>query len=332
MQLVKAFLPFCLILVTGVFGYHWIEGWSLFDGLYMTMVTLTTVGFGETHELSTQGRVFTLTLLVFGVSNFAYLVRVMSLEFINPLVTALIKEKRMTQNLEHIQGHFIICGYGRIGKDVVAGLKKAGKPVVVIDAHAAHKADLDGMQIPFIEGDASHEEVLEKAGIRRANGLVSAVRSEAENVFITLTAREMKADLFIISRYEEESTKKKLLRAGANRVINPYHIGSQKISQILLQPTTEKLLDFSEHPDFNLVFEEMELRPGHRFLGLSLQETKLRERFNVIIVAVEKSAGNIISNPGATYCLEPGDRLVMIAEQKEMNHLLTSLQGGTHAP
>ncbi len=321
----RALLPLLSIVLLGSLGYHFIEGWPWFDSLYMTIITLTTVGYQETHPLSQIGKGFTLILLLVGIGNFAYVVRTLSLDFLNPLLSGYFKDLRMEQTLEKLKNHYIICGYGRIGRDVVAQLLAADKSVVVIDGLEPEKLGGVDSGLLFVQGDASHEEVLYKAGIERAKGLVSAVRSEAENVFITMTARGINAKLFIIARYEEEPTKKKLIRAGANRVINPYSIGSSKISQIILQPTVSKIIDFaSSHEGLNLNFEEFDIHPTHPFVGQTPQTCGVREQFNVIIIAVEKAGGRIISNPGAQYVFEAGDKVVMIADQQEMVKLLKS--------
>ncbi|MDX2470172.1 MAG: potassium channel protein [SAR324 cluster bacterium] len=320
-KLGKNLLPLFLIIFLGSLGYHLIEHWDWFDSLYMTVITLTTIGYQETHTLSMNGKIFTIVLIFVGLGNFAYIIRNLSLEFLNPLFSGVLTESRMHKKIEKMKDHYIVCGLGRIGRDVIMHLIEGGKKVVIVDVV---KPDLsDAVEnVPFIIGDASNEDTLKRAGIDRAKGLVSSVKSEAENVFITLTARGIRPDLFIISRYEEDATQKKLMRAGASKTVNPYNIGSKKISQIILKPTISKILDLTHGEEgLNLSFEEINLGPQHPLIGKTIRESAIRDTFNVIIVAVEKNDGRIQSNPGANYVFAEKDQLVMIAEKDEMEKL-----------
>jgi len=315
-----------LILFTGTFGYMEIEGWQAFDALYMTVVTLSTVGYGETHPLSPAGKMFTMLLIILGIGNVAFVFRTLSLELLNPFIGRAVKEKKMLKQLNKLSGHYIVCGYGRIGKDVISTLVKSGQQVVLVDLARSVSEELE-MLVPVIHGDASSEEILEKAGILRAKGLVACVQSEAENVFITMTAREMNADLTIIARFEEESTQKKLLRAGADRVINPYHIGSAHISQIIVKPTISRILDSSgPESGLNMNFEEIDLKTTHPWLGQTIRECDIRASFNAIFVAIEKTSGEIVSNPGADYLFEPFDRVVLIADSANFKRLFEAYE------
>jgi len=312
-----------IIVLTGTFGYTWIEGWSLFDGLYMTIITLTTVGYQEIHDMSQNGRIFTLILLLVGIGNFAYLVRNMSLQFLNPLFSGYFKDKRMHQKLENMKDHFIVCGFGRIGHDVVQHLIQAGKEVVVVDAQPSEEMDYAISGIPNIHGDASSEEILQESRIQYAKGLVCAVSSEAENVFIAMTAREMNPDLNIIARYEEDATRKKLMRAGANQVVNPYSIGSKKISQILLKPGVTRILDYvSSRDGLNMDIQEIIITKDHKLFGRSLAESEIKIKFNVIVLAVKHLDGTIHSAPKSSYVFAEEDMLLLIADEKEMEKLI----------
>ncbi len=314
----SVFLLFSIIL-GGTIGYYLIEGWSLLDSLFMTVISLTTVGYGETHPLSVYGKLFTILLILTGISSVAYIIRNITMHYIHPFFDIVIKEKKMEQILKKMNNHYIVCGYGRIGKDVSQNLINAGKSVVVVDRQPVLKSELEKYQIPVVVGDASHEEILLKAGIDTAKGLVSAVTSEAENVFITMTARDINPELFIISRFEEPATQKKLARAGADKVINPYQIGSDKISHIILKPTISKILDFAQQRgQFELNIEELEISSKNPLIGQTLRDCGIRNKHNIIIIAIEKKAGNIITNPGPEYVFQEKDRIVMIANEVEL--------------
>jgi voltage-gated potassium channel len=321
-QLIKTTLPLLLIVLFGIVGYHSIEGWSLFDSLYMTVISLTTVGFGEIHPMTSAGKSFTMLLIVTGVGSFAFIIRNISLQFLHPFFGVAIRERKMEQMLKKMKDHYIICGYGRIGRDVTLSLIKNGIPIVVIDKTSNEELEAGPANVLVVYGDASHEDVLIKAGIKSARGLVSAVTSEAENVFITMTARDLSPSLFIISRFEENATKKKLLRAGANKVVNPYQIGSEKITHIILKPTISKILDFAhQRGQFALNIDELEIKADNPLVGQTVRQCRIRDDHNIIIIAIEKSDGQIFTNPGPDYTFEVDDRVVMIANVTEINAL-----------
>jgi len=321
-QLIKTILPLVLIVFSGVVGYRVIEGWDFFDALYMTVISLTTVGFSETHPLSTGGKTFTMLLIVTGVGSFAYIIRNISLQFLQPFFGSAIRERKMEKMLKKLKDHYIVCGYGRIGRDVTHSLLDKNVPVVVIDKSGQEELDSLRDNLLAVYGDASHEDTLIKAGIKTAKGLVSAVTSEAENVFITMTARELNPKLMIISRFEENATKKKLLRAGANKVVNPYQIGSEKIAQIILKPTISKILDFAhQRGQFALNIDELQIGANNPLIGRTVRDCRIRDEHNIIIIAIEKADGQIITNPGPNYTFEVDDRIVMIANEPELNLL-----------
>ena len=319
MQLLKIASPLFGVILIGTFGYTLIEGWPLFDSLYMTVISLTTVGYTEVHTLSASGRVFTITLILLGIGNVAYVIQRFSMEFFHPFFDEIIKEKKMNQKLKNLDQHYIICGFGRIGIDLAHNLIDSEVDLVVIDRAPPRKEDELDRRIPYLIGDANDDDVLIRAGIDRAKGLVASVKSEADNIFITLSARQLNPNLFIISRFEEETTRSKLTKAGADRVINPYQIGSQKITEIILKPTINKILDIAcQDGEFKLDFEEMELKAGSPLIGQTLRLCEIREKFNVIIVAVEKKNGQILTTPGANYLFQENDRLVVMGNQVEI--------------
>ena len=316
-QITKTILPLFAIIFIGIVGYTTIEGWNFFDSLYMTIISLTTVGYGETHALSQPGKIFTMILILTGIGNVAMVIRALSLELVKPFLGTAIKEKKMEKKLQTISGHYIVCGMGRIGQEVCDNLIKVGKDVVIVDMRPSEISS--ACEVPVVVGDATQEDILLKARIETARGLVSTVNSDAGNVFITLSARELNPNLFIIARFETESTKRKLKHAGADHTINPYHIGGEKISQIIIKPTISKILDVAyQKGDFKLGIEELDIDRGSSLIGKSIRECTIRDQFNVIIIAVEKANGEIITNPEPNYHFKVRDRVVMIANQSEL--------------
>ena len=244
MKLKNLALGFLGVLALGTFGYHFLEGWSYFDSFYMTAITVTTVGFGEVHKLSTPGRVFTLIVLFlgFGVA-FAALSQFASSLFRGEL-QQILGRRRMEKGLKKMHGHYILCGYGRMGKIIAQEFLKKGLPFTTIEMKPEEfRGTGEVEKFPFIIGDASHEQILKSAGVERAVGLVTAVSTDAENAFIAMTARQMNPKLNIVARAGDVSSINKLKLAGANKVISPYVIGGNRIAQAVLNPA---LVDFIE--------------------------------------------------------------------------------------
>jgi voltage-gated potassium channel len=312
-----------LLLVGGTAGYYLIEPeYSLFDALYMTVITLTTVGYGEVHPLSTAGRAFTIILLLGGVFTLFYAAG----EFVRVLVSGelprIIGRQRMERSLAGMNGHTIVCGYGRMGRHVCREFARQGLAFVLIDCNEDLLRDFDLAHGVAITGDATSDEVLKRAGVERARALVTVVPSDADNLYITMSARLLNDELFIVSRAEGEQTEGKLVRAGANRVVAPYAIGGSKVAHAVLRPNVVDFIDLATRTEhLELQIEETRINAGSQLAGASLSTSRLRPELGLIIVAIKKSSGAMIYTPPPTAVMEPGDTVIALGRRSQLDRL-----------
>ena len=310
------------VVLFGVAGYMVLEGWSFLDALYMTVITITTVGYGEVGNLSETGRVFTIILIFLGIGIMAYFLGVVAQAMVELQVRSIIGRRKLGLKIRSMKNHYIICGYGRIGRIIAHELRGQKIPVLVVDNNPESRPLLETDEIPYIIDDATNEEVLLEAGIDRAKGLVAVVSSDADNVFITLTARGINSGLFIVSRADDEKVQKKLLRAGADRVVMPYLIGGQKMAQTIIRPAVTDFLEFTVHDkNIELKLEELRVGEASRLNGVTLMDSGIRQEMNIIIVAIRKAAGEMVFNPSSQTRIEAGDTLIALGHSKELEQL-----------
>ncbi len=319
-EVVLGAVALVVLLTVGAGGYALIEGWGPVDAVYMTAITLTTIGFGEVRPLSDAGKAFTVVLAFVGIGTFATIAS----RAVQILVTsATLRQRAMQRRIDKLQGHFIVAGYGRLGQRIVRDLRAAGRAVVVIDQRDDRAAQLDEAGIPFVQDNAEEEETLRQSGIERAAGLVLVLPQDAANVFVALTAREVMQgrELFIVARTNEQTSLNKLRRAGADKVISPLEIGADRIAQTILRPRVdrfmEKVLGVGSL-DFDL--EEVMIESGSLLDGRSLVEVDFRRRFQAIVVGVlQAETGEWRFNPDARLPLAAGDALIVLATPAQLN-------------
>lgn len=340
----KAVLLLTAILIIGVFGYMIIEKANFLDSLYMVIITVTTIGYGEVFPLGTGGEIFTIFIIVAGVGTVGYTL-VSAVEFmIENSLSGFMGRRKMRKEIENMLGHYILCGYGRVGQHIADDLKSAEATFVIIerDPVAAEKASDLGYLV--IKADATSDETLKEAGIENARGLVSALSSDAENLYITLTARELCPHLFIVSRCDAEESEPKLRRAGADRVISPHSIGGRRMAAMLLKPTVWDYLDLvtrGQYIEFNIEnlewrIDDVEIQPNSYLDGKSIDEAKIYSVSGALVLAVKKRGVGFNTKPAKDTRLDPGDYIVAIGTVEQlakMEEIATSKawsQGGRY--
>jgi voltage-gated potassium channel len=317
-------LIFFVILLVGSLGFLLIEGphWSLLDAVYQTLTTITTVGFMEVHPLSPVGRIFTLFLILAGVGFIFYFLARMTEIVVEGTVKDIFGRRKLDKKIAHLEGHYIICGYGRIGRTVTQLLKDKPLEVLVIEKGPEYIPLFQEKGILYLLGEATEEEILLKAGIERAKGLVAAVSSDADNVYITLTARGLNANLFILARAAEEASVRKMIRAGADKVVSPYEIGARRMANTILRPTVIDFIDLAMHTkSLDLVMEEITVQEGARLHDVTLLEANIRKDYNLIVVAIKKKSGEMIFNPYSQTKIHLGDTLVVLGDRENLSLL-----------
>uniref|UniRef100_A0A831UG96 Potassium channel protein n=1 Tax=Geobacter metallireducens TaxID=28232 RepID=A0A831UG96_GEOME len=312
----KISIAILLLLVSaGTAGYMAIEGWVFLDALYMTVITLGTVGFKEIHDLGDAGKIFTICLIIFGVSVLGYIVGSLAQIMFEGQIQRIIGRKKVERKIEALRDHYIICGFGRIGALICREFAAKPIPFLVIEKHPEVHEKLHHEEYLHIRGDATEDETLLRAGIKRAKGLISVVTSDTENVYITLTARGLNPDLFILARSGEEGSEIKLKRAGANKVVSPYLIGGSRMAQAILRPNVVDFIEIAtgrEHLDLQM--EEILIPEKSAFIGENLITSGFRRETGVIIVGIKKATGKMVFNPNPHTHIEALDTLIVLGE------------------
>jgi voltage-gated potassium channel len=313
-----------LIIAGGTAGYVVIERWGAWDAFYMTIITVTTVGYEVVHPLSRAGEVWTVLVLVSGVGAALYTFTLLATVVVEGGLPKRLEKRRQQRMLENVKDHFIICGYGRIGSIVARQFRRQNVPYVVVerDPERLHAALEDGAL--GVEADASQEDVLTRVGIQRARGLIAAVGTDAENVYAVLSARVMRPDLFIIGRAETEDATIKLKRAGADRVLSPYQIGAVQMAQTALRPAVVDFVELATSADnLELAMEEIPIAASSALADQSILEANLRQRYGVIVVGIQRQDRRMDFNPDPEALMRGGDKLVVLGRPESLKRLET---------
>ena len=314
------------VILFGMAGFHFIEDWPWLDGLYMTVITLTTIGYGEVHTLSQAGRVFNLFLIVMAVMSGSFLLATFTQAMIEFEIGKFFGRRRMEREISRLDGHYIICGAGRVGRTVAREFRARQVPCVIVELDPIRADWAIQEDIPVIIGSAATEETLKQARIDHAKGLVSAVTSDAENLYIVLTASGLRPDLKIIARASEEEATPKLLRAGASQVVSPYHFIGHRIAQLLLRPNVLDFIDTafgSERMDMQI--EEVRVQEGSALDGKTLAGSELRQKTGVMVLALKHGEGakDLDFNPPPDTVIHAGDHLIAIGSSDHLRKLET---------
>ena len=310
-----------IVIAFGTAGYQLIEGWNFLDALYMTIITLTTVGYREVHELSSRGMIFTIVLLMVGVGTFLYALSAGAKIILEGELQELFGRKRLEKKIKELKGHYIICGYGRMGKIICRELKAKNVPFVAIERNGDF---LNNRLDDFlgISGDATNDDILREAGIERAKGLISVLPNDALNLYVVLSARELNPDLHIVARAGEEGSENKLLRAGADKVVSPYHIGGLRIAHTILRPAVVDFIEFATKTgNIELQMEEVTIPEGSSMADKSLDQCGIGRELGIIIVGIKRHTGEMRFNPTSRSTIKAGDTLIALGEISKLKVL-----------
>jgi len=317
----------CLV-VFGTVGYMVVEDFSLLDALYMTIITLATVGYGEVHPLGPDGRIFTIVLILMGAGFVAYNLAYFTRLLMDGDLLEIYRRRKLSKKVKRLEGHYIVCGYGQMGQIIVQQLLDHEVPVIVVDNAEHVVSRLREKEVVHIDGDATEEEHLIAAGIHQARGLVAVVNRDTDNVFIVLTARDLNKDLFICARASTSGTEKRLLKAGADRVVSPYASGALRIAHNILRPTVTDFMELAlSGVGMELSMEEFSIPEGSELVGKELIHSGIRHDYNLIIVAIKRLAGTMVYNPAPHEALQTGDILVAIGPRDNLEKFALKLYG-----
>ena len=328
-RLVYALLVVFALLAVGTVGFHLLEGWSLLDSLYVTVTTIATVGYGDFHPSTPLSRAFATAFMLLSLGSVGLLFSTVVQGVVQSEVLATFGHKRRARVMKKMTDHYIVCGAGRVGSRIIRELERARLPFVVVERERHLTAHLLDAAAHVIVGDATLEETLREAGVEKARGLASCLSDDADNVYVVLTARGLNPGLHIVSRAVEEQAEPKLLRAGANRVIAPTIIGSQRMVQALLRPAVHDFIDSVTTDGLDLNFDQVKVAPGSEYAGHKLRFTNIRSELDVVVVAVRRTDGEMVFNPSGDVKLEGGDLLIAIGRAEQLARLKDSARGGT---
>jgi voltage-gated potassium channel len=315
-------VPVFLVLI-GTVGYTVIEPrYTPFDALYMTVITLSTIGYAEVHELSTEGRVFTIFLILGGVTTFLYAATAAIRAVVSGEVRELLGRQRMERSLAQMQDHLIVCGYGRMGRLVCQEFSRQRLPFVVVEVNPELLVGFDQPYGIPLNGDAASDETLKQAGVERARALVTVMTSDADNLYTTMSARLLNKKVFIVARVEDPKAEQKLRRAGANRVVSPYQIGGVRLAQAVLRPTVVDFIELATKTEhMELQIEESRVGPASPLAGSTLKDSRIRAGLQVLVVAIKKGTGEMVFNPSPETVIEAGDIIVAIGDRPHLDQL-----------
>jgi voltage-gated potassium channel len=313
-------LAVAVLFVLGTVGFHVIEGWPWFDAFYMVLITVSTVGYSEVHPLSQSGRYFNVAIIILGVGLLFLTIGALAQVLLEFELLNVFGRRRMERQIERLQGHYIICGAGRVGRSTARELSRRPVPFVVIETTQAKLANIPETWLTLI-GDATQESTLHQARVEHARGLVAATTTDATNLYIVMTARGLNPKLKIIARASEEDAEKHLKTAGADMVISPYHFAGHRIAQSFLRPNVLDFLDSATvRIGVDLEIAEVQIRPDSHYVGQSFRESKMRHDFGLIVLAVKRD-GQMQFNPGPEDRINAGDYLIAIGESAGLRQL-----------
>jgi voltage-gated potassium channel len=322
-DLILALLLFVGVMFVGVMGYHLLEGWVFIDAIYMTVITLAGVGYGETHPLSWKGRIFTIGLILMGLLSVAYILNRFTDAFIQGYFEERLRVRRQNRLLRKLRNHYLLCGYGRMGRQIAQELAAEGVPFIIIDPQSEPIAEAQHLGYATYQGDATLDQSLQAVGIQHACCLIAAMPSDAENLYAILSAKTLNPSIRAIGRATSEEAIQKLTRVGADKVISPYITGGKRMAAAALRP---KVMDFLDGAitgsDRSFYMEEFLLDgPSCPYLGKTLRNAHLRITTGTLILAIRRADGEFLVGPMGETVLEQGDMLICMGTEEQLRQL-----------
>ena len=319
-------LYFVVLAAVGSIGFYVIGGdqWSWIDSLYMTIITLSTVGYGEVHTLTGAGKIWSILIIIFGVSGIGALIRTLNEEFIQ---LELFRKNTMMKTISKLKNHYVICGYGRMGAVIAKELQEKNLEFVIIENNEQKVEIIRSKGLFCVNGDATSEETLQDARVDKAVGVAVVLDTDQDNLFVTMSMKTTNPDLFILSRCSKEDNQSKLIRAGANKVVNPYTAGGHRMAEILSKPQVEDSISVvsPKHSDLNLTLDEISLKDLNQYDGVLIKDSNIREEFDVMIVGIIKETGESIINPAPDTILSNKYTILLMGESDKMDRFKAEL-------
>jgi len=319
-------LYFVALAAVGSIGFYVIGGdqWSWIDSLYMTIITLSTVGYGEVHTLTGAGKIWSILIIIFGVSGIGALIRTLNEEFIQ---LELFRKNTMMKTISKLKNHYVICGYGRMGAVIAKELQEKNLEFVIIENNEQKVEIIRSKGMFCVNGDAASEETLQDARVDQAAGVAVVLDTDQDNLFVTMSMKTTNPDLFILSRCAKEDNQSKLIRAGANKVVNPYTAGGHRMAEILSKPQVEDSISVvsPKHSDLNLTLDEISLKDLTQYDGVLIKDSNIREEFDVMIVGIIKETGESIINPAPDTILSNKYTILLMGESDKMDRFKAEL-------
>jgi len=311
---------FILLVTTGSVGFYFLGGnkWSIIDSIYMTVITLSTVGYGEVHALNDATKIWAILLIIFGVTGIGAFIRTISEELIQ---LGSFRNKKMLKNISNLKEHYIICGYGRMGAIIADELHQKESIFLIIEKDEKKAAIIRSKGMFCIHGDATSEETLEMARVDKASGVAVVLDTDQDNLFVTMSMKTANPNLFILSRCSREDNESKLIRAGANKVVNPYTAGGHRMAEMLFKPQVEDSISLipNEHKDLNLTLDEISLNGLNIFHEKSIKQSQIKEKYDILIVGIVDIKGETVINPDSGTILKTSDKLLLMGEVDKMD-------------
>lgn len=320
-----------IVLAVGTLGFQIVEGWSMFDSFYMTLITLTTVGYEEVHPLTFNGRIFASVLMLAGVTTILASITILGDMMLKLELADTFGRRRRRKMLKKLSNHYIVCGAGRVGRGVIRELKRSNAKILLIESDRDRAKWGQDQEIPTLVADATQDSTLREASIDTASGLVAAMASDAQNVYVTLSARVLNPELLIASRASSKEAEDRLRRAGANTAFTPYTFIGHRLAQSMLRPHVLSFLDlasaFGREAHLDIEIEEVLVSPTSDVASKTLEESRIRAAFGVIILAIKKPDGTMQFNPAGGAKIEPDDVLIAMGERSDLKKLEDAVEG-----